>query len=452
MNRQRSFQRNNGAPARDPDQRSQDLPPWYYEAHRETQRHDPAENIDPSQSINPFINGQVPYEYDRSKCGKRGHDPNQCMAQPLQSWEQSFLWNMISQQRKAHSIRMGYGQQQQDTPPRNNSMGAPNTPAAPRPATDAHLVVESMNGDKSPQELLDCIRFVEVDSDDEEMEQAEVLAVGFKRARVDKDDGEQDARMADQPRKETKKKSSSSKPRKLMKPINAMIGQPAIDILAILATIMVTILITWLMQLSPFFRDETKRLVSQPRMRESKTKDKNDAVKSFQSSVNTQPPPVPMPVSVPTTATQTANATGGIFNTGSQNVVVQMEGMDDDEVLMTETIPQRVAVDHISTAIRKSINLWKYRDLANRAFGVPATITGTHGRQAVVPRNQVAADQGSEINLIYPHLRKALGLKLRDISEIDLPPMDMSTANGGLTPLKHFVIFNLNVEGISREV
>ncbi|EGP82061.1 uncharacterized protein MYCGRDRAFT_97872 [Zymoseptoria tritici IPO323] len=353
-------------------------------------------------SINPFINGQVPYEYDRSKCGKRGHDPNQCMAQPLQSWEQSFLWNMISQQRKAHSIRMGYGQQQQDTPPRNNSMGAPNTPAAPRPATDAHLVVESMNGDKSPQELLDCIRFVEVDSDDEEMEQAKVLAVGFKRARVDEDDGEQDARMADQPRK------------------------PAINILAILATIMVTILITWLMQLSPFFRDETKRLVSQPRMRESKTKDKN--------------------VSVPTTATQTANATGGIFNTGSQNVVVQMEGIDDDEVLMTKTIPQRVAVDHISTAIRKSINLWKYRDSANRAFGVPATITGTHGRQAVVPRNQVAADQGSEINLIYPHLRKALGLKLRDIGEIDLPPMDMSTANGGLTPLKHFVIFNLNVE------
>ncbi|SMR65000.1 unnamed protein product [Zymoseptoria tritici ST99CH_3D1] len=285
---------------------------------------------------------------------------------------------------------MGYGQQQQDTPPRNNSIGAPNTPAAPRPSTDAYLV-ESMNGDKSPQELLDCIRFVEVDSDDEEMEQAEVLAVGFRRARVDEDDGEQDARMADQPRKviqpltrrpsqheqqrqqerqqqrpikETKKKSSSSKPRKPVKPINAMIGQPAIDILAIVATIMVTIPITWLMQLSPFFRDETKRLVSQPRMRESKTKDKN----------------------------------------------------------------------------------------ANRAFGVPATITGTHGRQAVVLRNQVAADQGSEINLIYPHLRKALGLKLRDIGEIDLPPMDMSTANGGLTPLKHFVIFNLNVEGMSREV
>ncbi|SMR62460.1 unnamed protein product [Zymoseptoria tritici ST99CH_1E4] len=72
------------------------------------------------------------------------------------------------------------------------------------------------------------------------------------------------------------KKSRKHKP---LKPINALFGQPPLDILEILSKVMIEIPITWIMQFSPYFRDETKRLFSSPRVRRSKKKkDEDDAL------------------------------------------------------------------------------------------------------------------------------------------------------------------------------
>ena len=64
----------------------------------------------------------------------------------------------------------------------------------------------------------------------------------------------------------------------------------------------------------------------------------------------------------------------------------------------------------------------------------------------------VAADQGSDINLIYPHLRKELGLKMRSVAQLNLPPIKITVALGQQLSITHWVQFECDVAGVQRTV
>jgi hypothetical protein len=69
-----------------------------------------------------------------------------------------------------------------------------------------------------------------------------------------------------------------------------------------------------------------------------------------------------------------------------------------------------------------------------------------------LPRNLVVADQGSDINIVYPRLVKELGLRLISIKKLKIPPIRMTVADGTWVDLKQFVILHVLVEGIKRKV
>lgn len=96
---------------------------------------------------------------------------------------------------------------------------------------------------------------------------------------------------------------------------------------------------------------------------------------------------------------------------------------------------------------------WKTRDRLVRAFSLPAVVRKHGATKALrVPRNQVVADQGSDINLIYPDLVRHLGLSTRPTHELDLPPIKMTMPDGTQCSLKKWVNFMITVDGIEREV
>ncbi|KJX98518.1 hypothetical protein TI39_contig408g00002 [Zymoseptoria brevis] len=445
LDHRRSFQR------RDPGQSNQDHGQWYYDALTVVQSQFLQMRIDHSQSPNGFIDGQTPYRHEKgnppcSKCGHRGHMPKECSSGPQQ------------------------------------------TPGAPKPRIVPVNLVDVMDEEEwTEEDLMHGILFIhqaivclaDTGIDEQEREViADVLATGFKQARADEDDGDEEREQTAVPCEKQKtsrpkhnkpqhqqtidgqsffgsakgtKKTIQERKRKPMKLINAMFGQSPIDILQLLSKVMVEIPITWLVQLSPFFRNEIKRWFSQPRQRKSKNKDENGqtslfdnaawqaalrgAMKTFNagqqhSSKQPSAQPTTPKVSVPT-ATSTPKVTAlpapsaplapaeqttpksGIFN----KQAIELPVVDP----MDESLNITVDTDAISTEVINSIAQWKKRNTTERAFDIPAVITGRGGQQVSVTRNKIAADQGSDINLMYPHMRKALGLPLHHISEIDSP-------------------------------
>ena len=93
-----------------------------------------------------------------------------------------------------------------------------------------------------------------------------------KRRRVDDDTDGYDQPAA--PRKQSSKviKIKASKPRgsKVLAPIVARQGEPPISVLDYLKQAKITLPITDMAQMSPFFRNGAKRLLSQPRTRKGK--------------------------------------------------------------------------------------------------------------------------------------------------------------------------------------
>ncbi|KJX94521.1 hypothetical protein TI39_contig4182g00001 [Zymoseptoria brevis] len=267
------------------------------------------------------------------------------------------------------------------------------------------------------------------------------------------------------------KKSRKNKP---LKPINALFGQPPLNILEILSKVMIEIPITWIMQFSPYFRDETKRLFSSPRLRRSKKqKDKDGALydtgayeearelkraaEAYREAMllraSTKPTTTKAPPSPPPPAKDAP-----IFPQSVRVAMPQLalvEYMQDEEMLSAQvdhidSTTTTVDVDRLSTEILADISRWNKRDTSYRSFGVPATITNTHTiKQAILPRNQVIVDSGADISLMYPHLRIALGLKPYEASS-HFPAMAMSNADGTKCELTHFVVFDVHVKGVKR--
>lgn len=67
-----------------------------------------------------------------------------------------------------------------------------------------------------------------------------------------------------------------------------------------------------------------------------------------------------------------------------------------------------------------------------------------------IPRQLTHADQGSDLNVVYPPLVKRLNLQLRDLKEIDHRQLYMEVAGGSAVPLTHWVYLNVEVDGIYR--
>lgn len=126
-----------------------------------------------------------------------------------------------------------------------------------------------------------------------------------------------------------------------------------------------------------------------------------------------------------------------------------------EEAAPTSLIKKKVDVDFISLNIKASIQRWKSltRCPKHKAFTIPAMVYNEHNdRQIKVPRHHIAGDQGSDLNVIYPDMRQALGLRLIEATKLGFDKMSMAIADGSTVPLTHWVISYINVCGIMREI
>ncbi|SMY30406.1 unnamed protein product [Zymoseptoria tritici ST99CH_1A5] len=239
--------------SRDPGNTNETLPPWYHTALSETQRRFPTMTVDSSQSQNPIINGATPYEYRRTplcvNCGQRGHLPEACTSTPLQHWEHSFLWSLVTAQRQHNQTAPTY---------QNNNAGpsnAPQRPASTSQVTKVNLIESSdERSDMTGEELMSNVTIVTLAAhvDHAEIEQTEAEAEAFdlashKRRRNKNDKGEDRSaprvKVSGTAKKATTqgKRVNHGKPRKPMKPINALYGKPPLEVSKILAKIMVEV-------------------------------------------------------------------------------------------------------------------------------------------------------------------------------------------------------------------
>ncbi|SMR62368.1 unnamed protein product [Zymoseptoria tritici ST99CH_1E4] len=246
---------------RDPGVTSEDLPQFYHDALAVTQQNSPDRIIDPTTSMIPLINGQ-----------KENHSRD-----------------MNGQQQG------GYQQQQRNAPVNNISMDQ---------AEECDFTDDMRLADIRYQD--DPFSAITVSVDQLGLDQCQEIDVldlaGYKRGRHEDDEGDREPSKAAQrnpdteriyarrrrasdavkatPRATTnanKDSTKRSRKHKLLKPINALLGQPPLNIKEILSKIMIEIPITWIMQFSPFFRDGTTRLSSSPRPRRTKPKKKEDS-------------------------------------------------------------------------------------------------------------------------------------------------------------------------------
>lgn len=195
------------------------------------------------------------------------------------------------------------------------------------------------------------------------------------------------------------------------KPITARLGEPPLDILKMANTTTITLSITELAQMSTYFRDELKRLITAPRKKRLSKKEKE---------------------------------------------ALAAEEANDQQRASRVGITTAHLDTLISPDVAKSVDAWSRKDKTVRAFGLPITVAknARTGSSWKIPRDEALADQGSDVNLIYPGLREHLDLTLRPLS--DLIPgrvhLYMNTADGGKQSLKHWVTFHVKVANISREV
>ncbi|PHH88474.1 hypothetical protein CDD83_7472 [Cordyceps sp. RAO-2017] len=99
------------------------------------------------------------------------------------------------------------------------------------------------------------------------------------------------------------------------------------------------------------------------------------------------------------------------------------------------------------------------RRTGNMAKTFRLTVTITKGRlgsagsvSIVVPSEGCQADQGSEANLVTRQFITEHGIEALELAEIGFQGLVMMTADDARIPVTHFVILNVNCQGIQREV
>ncbi|PPJ53210.1 hypothetical protein CBER1_11916 [Cercospora berteroae] len=403
------------APTRPRTPDSVQMNPWQM-AHELVRREHPA--WDPSHSQNRIITGEDQYTYRGPgtglchKCGTAGHQAPTCILQPLGVAEQAFLRNLTRfQVEKAAAIREARGQQSH------------------APQAEARLVrvsasEDDYSTDTSEQPLWEPVPQAWANKVEAEVfldeanpgnkrgagEEEEPADPKRQRTTVDlRCDAHQKVENPDpqcvggqcehlccKPGARIFKEPKAKKPRAKRQPaiIRALEGQPAINITDILTSVNIPLNLWQVAQLSPKFREELRSLI--------------------------------IPKRAKVTRARKPKATA--------------QGVE-------------VASNHISTDIIGQVTSWSQADRTLRAFSLPAKVWKDGSpTMLTLPRNLVVADQGSDINIAYPPLKKMLDLQLLPLAVSGTPMVKMTVADGTYSELRHFVVFNLVVEGIVRKV
>lgn len=221
------------------------------------------------------------------------------------------------------------------------------------------------------------------------------------------------AKASTRPKKEGAKRKGR---KKTMKPILGMINKPEVNVEDILIHSNITLPALYLYQISPYFRDETRRLIQAPR----KPRKKKEA---------------------------------------AQEPVKEAEKEPAKETTRQESTATPMEVDYAAVDTEGEETHWAVREyhdtIANEkaAFGVPA-ILSKDGKEPHVGLPPVCskADQGSDLVLINDGLAKELKLRYRSTKDFSPRGVTMTVADGNHTKLNHWVTFTINVEGIKRIV
>ncbi|OQO11727.1 hypothetical protein B0A48_03454 [Cryoendolithus antarcticus] len=405
--------------------------------------------FDPVQSANGYVNGTVIYRYRPDtplcvKCGNLGHMSRDCNQRELPDEDQTFLWELIKHQ-KIKNIAV-----------RDARVAATGSTAA-----SANSILVDVGG-RTAGHAKSRITTVETDDDDDDDEgdsdASDDELTGWEVAvrsgtatndprsqtmDIDSDEAREEARrkrqreepvefivrcvehqgkgdtdcdqgkcnhvccQAPARRKLTPKKAGVGKQKKPLKPITAMLTEGPVNVRELLKTATIVLPISHLAQISPYFRDETKRMLSMPRQPRKKK------------------------AAAATTLTTETHAV---------------------EALALKKA-RYAKGKHISLELLNNIQQWRKRDRKTRAFTLPASVwTGDEKDAHSPPRNTVIADQGSDINLVYPSLQKKLGLKLRPVKQLNIPFIRMTVADGKTCELTHWASFQVRVQGIKRSV
>ncbi|KAK5122031.1 hypothetical protein LTR85_004277 [Meristemomyces frigidus] len=332
--------------------------------------------FEPRHSPNIYISRSSSYRYRPDnqlcvRCGTTGHIARECTHAELTDPEQTFLWELTRFQReKGLAIKAARDASAPAFMASNLISASVTTNSKVAKVRDESDSEEEYKW----QEIL--CPWDSTKAGDSTVTVLETEAGSSKRARPNGEEDQEEAPRCEHqisggptcisgncehpccklpaPRaKKPLKRTTGSRQKKPLKPITAMITEPPVDVRKILKQLTVVMPVTHLTQLSPYFRDEAKRLLAMPRQRRTKK--------------------------------------------GKENVT--------DVGLLQISRTQRVDVKQVRTELLDSIKKWSKKDRSHRAFSLPAKVwKDNQGKAVNVPRNHVAADQGSDINLIYPKL------------------------------------------------
>lgn len=208
------------------------------------------------------------------------------------------------------------------------------------------------------------------------------------------------------PAKPKKRATCKRGEKKTLKPITGMISKPEVDIADILMTQKVTLPAMHLYQISPFFRDECKRLVissRKPRKKQS----------------------------------QAANEDSGATVASVASVALRTEKRSGDKTI-------KWAAGEYHNMLHTSY----------AAFNIPATLSKhlNKGKQVDLPFGCAKAGQGSDLVIINEKLAEDLRLKFRSSRELDHEGVKITVASGDNHRLDNWVVLHVDVDGIRRKI
>ncbi|KAI1003664.1 hypothetical protein K3495_g4546 [Podosphaera aphanis] len=219
--------------------------------------------------------------------------------------------------------------------------------------------------------------------------------------------------------------------------INGKKGMMPLAAKELLESTMVSISLLDLAQYSPAFAQDTKNLISR--------KNRN------RRSVKPKQSPKPVHVESDTLMASFNTLIDDLKRTQAYALQVNeqtINSLDVNEVVATSL---EAINPHILTAQREDK---AFRLLGFISFGKGSDETGPlrHVDVWAISNCHVICDQGSELNLITPKLAQLLHTPLYEIEDGMGIGMGMRSANGEFSPLKHFVTFEFEIDGVHRVV
>lgn len=408
--------------------------------------------FDPLSSSNPLVRGDAQIRAGRDnpvcyKCGTYGHYPNHCSNDALSLPEQAHLKAKVDEYRaRAIAAR------------------------AEREALNTSRVSDISQTAGVANISVKHVRFSGVsdlgDSDEDASdwgesftplsnEEVQVNAIGDKRRRVEIEVTEEENRMEgfehNRPTVKPKGKGVGRK-KQIPKSISGKVGKKAFDVFEMLDNTNVVMPLMDLAQLSPHIRSEIRRAITIPRAPRKKKGAAAEREDDREQTLQTEGVSQNTRRSSNLSTNQAVGATANFDRrTSVSNVNAAGDEVDDAIPIPLENV-NRVVIEQ---SVARGILEWHDHDGMKAAFGIPAVVSATKkGKQVRMSRTRLTADQGSDINVVYPEMVARLHLKKRPISEIVRKgsKLMMVAANGTTTRLRHWVTFCINVAGIKRVV